>query len=411
MGPAVVSVTTETDVRQQSPFQGFRGRSVLRALLPGLLRAAPAAHHAEPRLRRDHRRRRPRADQRARRRARLAHQGEPLRRPRVRRRRWSAPTPTTTSRCCASKPKEKLPWVAPGGSERSAGRRAGDRDRQSVRPLEHRHDRRDLGARPLDPHRRPLVLRLHPDRRVDQPGQLGRPAAQRRGPADRRQHRDLPGRAGHRLRGADRRREARRRPAAPARRDRAGVARRRPAGPRPQPARRDGRAARHHAARSSPASSKDGPAERAGPARSDLDHARRRPQDARRPRRLRDRRDRVARPGSRRRGVARGRDRTPHGARRAHHRRGRRRARRAAARAVARARRRRRLPREVGARQERAPPRSASSPATCCSASTDGRSRTPTRCAARCSISRGARARKFVVQRGGGRYHVTVPLS
>ena len=62
---------------------------------------------------------------------------------------------------------------------------------------------------PLGAHRGPRLPRLPPDRRLDQPGQLGRTAAQRGGRADRHQHRDLPGRAGHRLRDPDRRREAR----------------------------------------------------------------------------------------------------------------------------------------------------------------------------------------------------------
>ena len=71
---------------------------------------------------------------------------------------------------------------------RAAPGRRGDRHRQPVRPLGHRHHRHHLRARPRDR----LAQRLHhprrrADRRRDQPRQLGRPAARRAGPRDRRQ--------------------------------------------------------------------------------------------------------------------------------------------------------------------------------------------------------------------------------
>jgi hypothetical protein len=53
-------------------------------------------------------------------------------------------------------------------------------------------------------HRSRRLRRLHPDRRRDQPGQLGWPAAQPLGRSDRDQHRDQPARQHDRLRGADR---------------------------------------------------------------------------------------------------------------------------------------------------------------------------------------------------------------
>ena len=61
------------------------------------------------------------------------------------------------------------------------GRRHRDRDRQPVRPRPHRDRGHRLGPRALDPGaQRLLDRRGHPDRRADQPRQLGRPAARRR---------------------------------------------------------------------------------------------------------------------------------------------------------------------------------------------------------------------------------------
>ena len=71
----------------------------------------------------------------------------------------------------------------------AAHRRLGGGGRQSVRPRRHRDGRHRVGARPR--HRRRSLRRLHPDRRADQQGQLGRPGVRRRRQRDRRQHGDL----------------------------------------------------------------------------------------------------------------------------------------------------------------------------------------------------------------------------
>ena len=59
------------------------------------------------------------------------------------------------------------------------------------------------GRRDVRPAARHRLLRLHPDRRVDQPRQLGRPAAQPARRGHRHQHRDQRAGAGHRLRHPD----------------------------------------------------------------------------------------------------------------------------------------------------------------------------------------------------------------
>ena len=76
-------------------------------------------------------------------------------------------------------------------------RRSGRRDRQSLRARPHR-DLRNRQRAPASHHRsEPLHDRpRHPDRRPDQPRQLGRPAAQRARPGHRRQHADRD-RVGH----------------------------------------------------------------------------------------------------------------------------------------------------------------------------------------------------------------------
>ena len=75
-----------------------------------------------------------------------------------------------------------------GRLRQGARRRLGDRDRQSVRPRPFGDRRHHLGARPFAER---FARRLPADRRRHQQGQLGRPAVQRRGRGDRRQHRDL----------------------------------------------------------------------------------------------------------------------------------------------------------------------------------------------------------------------------
>ena len=75
--------------------------------------------------------------------------------------------------------------------------RGRDRHRQPVRPLGHRHDRHHLRARPRDRGaQRLLDPRRRADRRRHQPRQLGRPAARRRRPRDRRQLADRLRRSG-----------------------------------------------------------------------------------------------------------------------------------------------------------------------------------------------------------------------
>ena len=69
-----------------------------------------------------------------------------------------------------------LPKVDDRRSRQAQGRRMGGRDRQAVRPREHddRRHRQRQGPRPAAGEPRPV----HPDRRRDQPGQLGRAAVQ-----------------------------------------------------------------------------------------------------------------------------------------------------------------------------------------------------------------------------------------
>ena len=112
-----------------------------------------------------------------------------------------------------------------------AGRRPGDRDREPVRPrpLCHRRNRQrraapDRGAESA------LDLTRDPDRRRAQPRQLGRPAAERARPGDRRQRADRdrrpePGQRRHRIRDPDQHRQGRRRRADQARQGRASVPR------------------------------------------------------------------------------------------------------------------------------------------------------------------------------------------
>ena len=97
--------------------------------------------------------------------------------------------------------------------ERRRGRRAGRRDRQPLRQRELAHGGRRLGDEALD-RLADLDLqrrRRDPDRRADQPRQLGRPALRRARPRDRDQrpdpHRNGPERGG-RLRDPDQRRQA-----------------------------------------------------------------------------------------------------------------------------------------------------------------------------------------------------------
>ena len=85
---------------------------------------------------------------------------------------------------------DKLPVLAFGDVDHAAGRRRRARDRQPVR----RRPDGDLGhrqrARPQRA-RHQHLRELHPDRRRDQPRQLGRRAGRRRRQPARHQHRDL----------------------------------------------------------------------------------------------------------------------------------------------------------------------------------------------------------------------------
>ena len=109
---------------------------------------------------------------------------------------------------------------------RDGSRRPGGRDRQSVRARPHRHQRHRLGAAAPDPGpQRLLDLQRDPDRRGDQPRQLGRAADQRRRRGDRHQLPDRDRRwrqrqRRHRLRDPDRHRPGRDPPARDQRRSR-----------------------------------------------------------------------------------------------------------------------------------------------------------------------------------------------
>ena len=115
------------------------------------------------------------------------------RRPAAPTRRRTSPSSTSTrARSTSSTP------LAARRLRRGQGRRPGHRHRLPARPRPH-GDRRDrLRPRARDPGAQRLQHRQgHPDRRADQPGQLGRPAARRQGARDRRQLADRDrGRAG-----------------------------------------------------------------------------------------------------------------------------------------------------------------------------------------------------------------------
>ena len=87
--------------------------------------------------------------------------------------------------------RERRPGHPPAPARRlrrRPGRRHRDRDRLPARPRPHGDGRHRLRPRAPDPVAQRLLDRQgHPDRRAGQPRQLGRPAAQRQGPGDRRQ--------------------------------------------------------------------------------------------------------------------------------------------------------------------------------------------------------------------------------
>ena len=132
----------------------------------------------------------------------------------------SAPTSAPTSRC--QDRGERPAHRAHRRRRQAEGRRVGDRDRLAVRAGEHRHRRHR--QRQVARHRRPAAA--DPDRRRDQPRQLGRSADQHARRGGRHQLADLQplGRLhGHLVRDPDRRGDPRLR----------AVARRRPRHPRP----------------------------------------------------------------------------------------------------------------------------------------------------------------------------------
>ena len=120
-------------------------------------------------------------------RRRRQREGAPQRRARVRR---QGDRHRPADRPCADPDRRRRPAAARARRQRQRARRRGcDRRRQPVRPRRHGDPRHRLGdgAR----HQRRALRRLHPDRRGDQPRQLGRPAAQHAGRGDRRELGDL----------------------------------------------------------------------------------------------------------------------------------------------------------------------------------------------------------------------------
>jgi serine protease Do len=113
--PAVVSVTTEQHARGCESVPAVRGRSDLRPLLPGFLRAARAAVRAEPRLRRADRRAAPRAHERTRR-----HGRERIRVSLADGREFDAKLigadPNNDIAVLEVETQDKLPWIEPGSS-------------------------------------------------------------------------------------------------------------------------------------------------------------------------------------------------------------------------------------------------------------------------------------------------------
>ena len=107
-----------------------------------------------------------------------------------------------------------LPTIELGNSDTRAGRRRRRRDRQRARTRRgaERDARHRVGARPHRADARRLrARRRDPDRRGDQPGQLGRPARRRAGSRHRDQHRDRRSRRARRT-SASRSRSRRRNP-------------------------------------------------------------------------------------------------------------------------------------------------------------------------------------------------------
>ena len=195
VGPSVVNITTERMREASLALPPLRARPRIDAgrFLRTLLRRPRRQHRPQPRLGRHLRSRGARPHERTRDReghprARRHRRRSGVRRGGGRRRRQQ--------RSCRPAhrdgPEGGPALHATGTLRRPDGRRAGHRHRQPLRPLEFGHHGRDLRDQPVRPRpgRRSSLPRTAPDRRLDQPGQLRRPAAQRRGPPDRHQRRD-----------------------------------------------------------------------------------------------------------------------------------------------------------------------------------------------------------------------------
>ena len=178
-----------------------------------LARGEPAAPGQRDGDRRDPRRPGLHPHQPPRRRQGPGDRGPPRRRHEPTRPGSSSTTRRWTWRCSRSTPAARCRRSPIGTSADLMVGEDGDHDRQRLRLREHglRRDRQRPEAE-RDALRRAGLPQPDPDRRLHQPGQLGRPADQHRRRADRDQRRGPRRGAGDRVRPADRRREAGRRP-------------------------------------------------------------------------------------------------------------------------------------------------------------------------------------------------------
>ena len=196
VAPAVVNIaTTKAMAAGQNPpfpFPRAAARLAVRGLLPRVLRAQPArAGPAAPVLARLGLRGRPgrlRRHQQSRDRRGRRDPG------RVRRRddllgQAGRPRPEDRSGGAQDRGRQAVPGGHLRRQRPHPGRRLDHRDRQSLRPRQHRDRRHHLG--PLARHPRRTLRRFPAGRRADQSRQLGRPDLQSRGRGDRDQHRDL----------------------------------------------------------------------------------------------------------------------------------------------------------------------------------------------------------------------------
>ena len=204
VAPAVVNISAEQTLRQRPSifddfFFGSDGRQRQRtsqSLGSGAI-IDPKGHHPDQRSRRLRRVEDHGHDQ--------VGPGARMRRRRLRRRQRPRRAPRAQA---PRQPARAQARLVDGPDDRRDDRR----DRQPVRPVQHRHGRSGLGQGPQRPRReRPDLHRLHPDRRLDQPGQLRRTARQHRRGDGRRRDRDHRRRPGHRVRDSGRSRPPHRR--------------------------------------------------------------------------------------------------------------------------------------------------------------------------------------------------------